>query len=88
MARLSKDCPKCGEKRPVTLELVPGSPTVPSAAIRYRVTCRACGYEYPPDGPTIQTVEEIRAFLAPLRADAKAAKVAFLAVVPLGPRGL
>ncbi len=66
-------------------------PTVPSPETRYRATCRACGYEYPPDGPTMQTSAEIKAFLEPLRADAKAAKTAKTAsrvAVPFGPRGL
>lgn len=88
MARLSKDCPTCGGKRPVNVELVPGAPAGPSATAQYRVTCRGCGFVHPPDGPTMQKGAEISTWLTKHRADAKTAKVARRAVVPLGPRPL
>ena len=53
MATISKKCPTCGGKRPVTLTIGPteqGSQTVV-----YVATCKGCGYVHPPDTATVAT---------------------------------
>ena len=94
MARISKDCPRCGGRRPVALRFVPGAtdpratpdPRVPATTGAYQATCRACGFVHPADGPVLQTSADVQTWLQAHRAAARTAKVA--ARVPLGPSGL
>lgn len=53
MARLSKDCPKCGKPQPVAVTVVQPPPDAPGDTITYVVECRACGFKHPPDADQI-----------------------------------
>jgi hypothetical protein len=61
MARLSKDCPKCGGPRPVAVSITQPPVDAPSDTITYVVKCRACGFQHPPD--TDEVVRDGKAYL-------------------------
>jgi predicted nucleic-acid-binding Zn-ribbon protein len=54
MARLSKDCPKCGGPRPVAVSVVQPPLDNPGDTITYVVECRGCGYTYPSDADVVR----------------------------------
>lgn len=49
MARLSKTCPKCQQKREMEMRFVPTDITQPGAKAAFTLTCKACGYTLTPE---------------------------------------
>ena len=50
MARVTKDCPACGDRQPVQLTLHPvGTPEAPSKDVRWEAVCVTCGHVHAPD---------------------------------------
>ena len=49
MARLSKVCPKCQQKRELEMRFVPTDITRPGAKAAFTLTCKTCHYTLTPE---------------------------------------